>query len=263
MNQKHEGLDVAAVLGALRAEVRTQRAAEGKDKVNTALSAIERELHLCAEQLEMARVISAHWPLEGKNLYERGWALVHKVVRRYLRWYINPIVEQQNAFNDVGARSIRLLIEAHAELRGQLADLRRSRDQQTPPPSNPSSTQGEGGTADSIADLQRLIERNGRAEPPAALPDLALRPLLAQMAERASVSAHWDLGGDTLPTKARALAQKGVRQYLRWMINPIVEQQNAANAVIAEALPHLIAADAEVRADLAALRSVQHVQVSG
>ncbi len=252
MTHKPEELDVAGVLEALRAEVRAQRTNGGEDTANTAMSAIERELYHCAEQLEISRVVSAHWPLEGKNLYERGWMLVHKLVRRSLRWYIKPIVDQQNAFNDVGARSIRLLIEAHAELRDQLADLRRSHDLSSPPLPPPAR---EIVTPDT--DLQQMIERTGRAEPPAALPDLALRPLPAQATERATVNAHWDLGGDTLPTKARALIQKGVRQYLRWMINPIVEQQNAANVSVAGVLSHLIAADAELRAQLAALRARQ------
>ncbi|NTU79394.1 MAG: hypothetical protein HGA45_08320 [Chloroflexales bacterium] len=100
-----------------------------------------------------------------------------------------------------------------------------------------------------------MVERSGRAEPPAPLPDLGLRPLPAEVADRQAVSAHWDLGGDTALTRARALAQKSIRQYLRWMINPIVEQQNAANAAIAGALPHLIAADAELRARVAELRA--------
>ncbi|NTV63470.1 MAG: hypothetical protein HGA65_08035, partial [Oscillochloris sp.] len=125
MDQKTEELDVPTILAALRAEVRAVRAAQGEAEASTALSGIERELHHCAEQLEITRVVSAHWPLEGRSLYERAWALVHKVVRRYLRWYINPIVEQQNAFNDVAARAIRLLIDANAELRDQLADVRR------------------------------------------------------------------------------------------------------------------------------------------
>jgi hypothetical protein len=255
MIQNSEELDVAAVLDALRAEVRARRAAEGEGGAGTPLSAVERELHRCAEQLEITRVVSAHWPLEGRSLYERGWALVHKLVRRYLRWYINPIVEQQNAFNDVGARAIRLLIEANAELRDQLADLRRQMEQA--PPTGPAPGQIGPAPADAppAAEIQQLIERGGATEPPAALPDLALRPLPAQAAGQATVLAHWDLPGDTPRLQAKALAKKSIRQYLRWMINPIVEQQNGANAAIAESLPHLLAADAELRAQVAALRA--------
>jgi hypothetical protein len=246
--------DIAAVLDALRAEVRARRAAEGEGRSGTHLSAIERELHRSAEQVEITRVVSAHWPLVGRNLYERGMTLVHKLVRRYLRWYINPIVEQQNAFNDAGARAIRLLIEANAELRDELDDLRRQLDQ-APPAGPPPALPAPDDDAPATADLQRQIERAAAAEPAAALPDIALSAMPARAAARAAVSAHWDLGGDTSLTRARALAQRGVRQYLRWMINPIVEQQNGANAAIAEALHHLVAVDAELRAEIAALRA--------
>jgi hypothetical protein len=49
-----------------------------------------------------------------------------------------------------------------------------------------------------------------------------------------------------------------VRRYLRWYINPIVEQQNAANAAFTVALLRLIALDAERRAEVAALRASQN-----
>lgn len=113
-------IDVAAILEGLRAEVRARRAAEPQ----AAEGAAERELRHAAEEIEITRAVSAHWPLEGRSLYERGWALLNKVVRRYLRWYINPIVEQQNAYNDASARAIRLLIAQNAELRRELGELR-------------------------------------------------------------------------------------------------------------------------------------------
>jgi hypothetical protein len=117
-----DALDVAAVLESLRAEVRAARAAAGAGTPE--VGGVGGELRRAAEEIEIARVVSAHWPLEGRSLYERGWALVNKVVRRYLRWYINPIVEQQNAYNDASARAIRLLIEQNAALRRELDALR-------------------------------------------------------------------------------------------------------------------------------------------
>ncbi len=120
MSQKSE--DVAAVLELLRAEVRAARATTGAGAPE--VSGAERELRRAAEEIEIARVVSAHWPLEGRSLYGRGWALLNKLVRRYLRWYINPIVEQQNTYNDASARAIRLLIAQNAELRRELGELR-------------------------------------------------------------------------------------------------------------------------------------------
>jgi predicted nucleic acid-binding protein len=76
-----------------------------------------------------------------------------------------------------------------------------------------------------------------------------------QLRLREQVSAHWPLGGATLSQRARALVNKLVRRYLRWYINPIVEQQNAANAAFSVALAAMIQVDAERRAEVAALRA--------
>ncbi len=115
-------MNVAHILATLRAEVQAQRATYAADAV--ADDARVRDLRRAAEELEYTRVVSAHWPIEGRTVLEQGWAFVNKVVRRYLRWYINPIVEQQNAYNDASARTIRLLIEANSELRAEVATLR-------------------------------------------------------------------------------------------------------------------------------------------
>lgn len=251
--QNNEAPDVAVILEQLRLELRAQRAAQAGEEAGSTLGALERELQHCAEQLEITRVVSAHWPLEGRSLYERGWVVINKVVRRALRWYINPIVEQQNAFNAAAARSLHLLIEAHAELRDQLAELQRRG--LAPPPAAPASPSQALPLDTATEQLQGLLERQGRAELRAALPDLGLRPWPLRLRELAVVTAHWPLVGDTALTKARALAQRALRQYLRWMINPIVEQQNGANAALTAALPPLLAADGELRARLAALRS--------
>ncbi|MFV9507055.1 MAG: hypothetical protein AB4911_21100 [Oscillochloridaceae bacterium umkhey_bin13] len=218
MDHGKEAPDVAAILTALRAEVRQQRAALNNDEEGTALGAIERELRHCAEQLEVTRVVSAHWPIEGGNLYTRAWALVHKVVRRSLSWYIPPIVAQQNSFNEAAARSLSLLIESNLELRTRLATLEAAT---TPPDGSPPLSGAQ------------------PAQPTAPqVPQDELRRL-------AQVSAHQQLGASPA-----ALVQRSVRQYLRWMINPIVEQQNAANDALATALPLLAAAEAELRTRL-------------
>jgi hypothetical protein len=114
--------DVGAILEALRAEVRARRMSQSRAEPGPA----ERELARALDEIELYRVISAHWPLLGKTLPQRAINLVNKLVRRYLRWYINPIVEQQNAYNDAVARTLRLLAEAYAELGEQIADHRPS-----------------------------------------------------------------------------------------------------------------------------------------
>ena len=102
---------------------------------------------------------------------------------------------------------------------------------------------------------QAQVQEQALAEPPARFPDLELRALEPQLGLRERVSAHWPLPATTLPQRAIALVNKLVRRYLRWYINPIVEQQNAANATTTVALLALIRLDAERRAQVAALRA--------
>ncbi|KPV51201.1 hypothetical protein SE17_22575 [Kouleothrix aurantiaca] len=115
--------DVAAILAALRSEVRSQRIAQGQLEP----APLERDLQRSLDEIELYRVISAHWPLIGKTLPQRAIALVNKLVRRYLRWYINPIVEQQNAANAAITAALLAGIRLDAERRAQVAALRAAR----------------------------------------------------------------------------------------------------------------------------------------
>jgi predicted nucleic acid-binding protein len=252
--------DVGAILEALRADVRAQRLARGRAEPSPA----ERDLQRALDEIELYRVISAHWPLLGTTLPQRVIALLNKLVRRYLRWYINPIVEQQNAYNDAVARTLRLLAEAYAEL-GEQTDDRRPTTDDRPPESVASRPLSVVGSGESTTDhgprttdhgqLMSLVRARGAAEPPVRLPDLDLYAVAPQLHLREQVNAHWPLLGTTLPQRVIALLNKLVRRYLRWYINPIVEQQNAANAAFTIALMRLIALDAERRAEVAALRA--------
>src|SRR3954470_12200179 len=112
-------IDVAGILEGLRAEVRARRLAQGQ----AIEGPLERDLRRSLDEIELYRVVSAHWPLLGKSVPQRAVALINKLVRRYLRWYINPIVEQQNAYNDAVARALRLLAEAYGDLGEQIAEV--------------------------------------------------------------------------------------------------------------------------------------------
>lgn len=242
--------DVAVILEQLRSEVRARHAArEGDDESRTISRTTERQLECCAEQLEMTRVISAHWPLEHRNLIERGINIMHRLVRRFLRWYINPIVEQQNGFNDVAARTLRLLIDGYRELAVQVAESgergagsgeREESRERFSPDTHPPPT----------AELQMLVQQHSQNEPPAVFPELALPRCTAQLAAQQQVHAHWPLAGHP----GTIFTQKIIRQYLRWLINPIVEQQNMFNGTLTASMAPMIAADNDVRAVVAALR---------
>src|SRR5262245_240530 len=281
MSEEHETVptpppDVGAILEALRAEVRARRLAQGHAEPSPA----ERELARALDEIELYRVISAHWPLLGKTLPQRAINLVNKLVRRYLRWYINPIVEQQNAYNDAVARTLRLLAEAYAELGKQITDHRPPTTDQRPttddrpttirglptansqpPTPNPQPPATDYGlqTTDYSA-LMALVRARAADEPPAQFPDLALRAMAPRLRLAEQVSAHWPLSGATLLQQAIATTNKLVRRYLRWYINPIVEQQNAANAAFTAALVAMIRVDAERRAEIAAQRAHEGVK---
>ena len=113
-------IDVASILEGLRAEVRARRLAQGQAEEGP----LERDLRRSLDEIELHRVISAHWPLLGKTVPQRVVALVNKLVRRYLRWYINPIVEQQNAANAATTVALLALMRLDAERRAQVAALR-------------------------------------------------------------------------------------------------------------------------------------------
>lgn len=252
--------DVAAILEQLRAEVRAQHAARrpiGDD-------ALQRALQRSLDDLEITRVVSAHWPLTGRTLPQKAMALINKVVRRYLRWYINPIVEQQNAFNDAAARTLRLLAEAYQDLARQVAEQQEAGAQGSQSVSHTSegnvaeeraAAEIDPAAAPTYADLMAQVRKRAAAEPPARFIELELHEALTHAQSRQAVTAHWTLTGRTIIEKAVALHNRIVRQYLRWLINPIVEQQNAANEALTAALRALIRVDAAFRADVAAFRA--------
>lgn len=71
--------------------------------------------------------INAHWaivsdiPVIGSLV-----VLARRAIRIGLRWYINPIVEQQNAFNDAAVAALHELEIENADLRARIASLERT-----------------------------------------------------------------------------------------------------------------------------------------
>jgi hypothetical protein len=253
-NEPDTSPDVAAIFEQLRAEVRARRQAMQADEAHDPeRRALERQLQHSLEELEITRVVSAHWPLESRSLPQRGVNFVNKVVRRLLRWYINPIVEQQNAFNDTAARTLRLLVDAYLEL---LSQEDRSPDQHTADTAADTSTAPDEDLPPDlpIQQLQARVEERGRSEPPASFPDIDLRALPAHLANQQQVHAHWPLPASTPLQRVVAMYHKATRFYLRWLINPIVEQQNSFNTALTGAITPLLRIDAHVRAEVAARR---------
>ncbi len=117
-------LDVQAILAHLRAEVRAGQGmlADGEEP-SAALNVNLQELRDAVAEVEALRAVSAHWPLTWRTPRERAAVFVQRVIRRALRWYIAPIVEQQNAYNNAVARALTLLLQSHEQLAAQVQQL--------------------------------------------------------------------------------------------------------------------------------------------
>ena len=115
---------VEVVLDEVRERVRARRAAVGstRDADERALS----EMQAAIQDVNVNAKVNSHLPLLWEDMIVgRLRALVQRVVRRLLRWYINPIVDQQNVYNAAAAKALTLLAADNARLRreqGELAD---------------------------------------------------------------------------------------------------------------------------------------------
>ena len=81
------------------------------------------------DQVALTAVVNPHlpiaWPHWPPGVVPKGKALLQKVTRRLLAWYINPIVAQQNAFNHSVLRALQDADRRHEELTAQVTELDR------------------------------------------------------------------------------------------------------------------------------------------
>ena len=87
--------DVQEILENLQEEIRRHRLALGE------LGALEKPDPLA--QVRQHQWVNSHlpigWPVMPKGISPKLVAYAQKIARRLLRWYINPLVDQQNAYN--------------------------------------------------------------------------------------------------------------------------------------------------------------------
>jgi hypothetical protein len=111
--------EIAVILKRLKREVRNQRLQADMDQSVTMTTALV--------QVQLASQVNPHqpiaWPNWPQGLWPKAVALIQKVVRRLLRWYIDPIVEEQNHFNAAVTAALGVLIEENTRLRAELRIL--------------------------------------------------------------------------------------------------------------------------------------------
>lgn len=124
MGSHPEALDIAAIVEQLRREVRQRREGRLESSIHQLESSFDEvELARSMEEVRANQGVSAHWPIVWKTPLQALFAAIQRFTRRFLRWYINPIVDQQNAYNASVERTLTLLVAANARLREELIAL--------------------------------------------------------------------------------------------------------------------------------------------
>jgi len=117
--------DVAEVLGKLKEEIRRRRPAE-TDPVLAERTAILRRVYAT---MRVNPHLPIGWPKLPPGILPKVVAVTQKLVRRLLRWYINPIVEQQNAFNAASTGALESLVQQMERLEASVVQQEREREE--------------------------------------------------------------------------------------------------------------------------------------
>jgi hypothetical protein len=116
---RSEMKDVAGALEAIRAAVRQNAGYASAADVPPATAST------AVTELSDLAIISAHSPITWSTpVLGRAIALSKRATRLLLRWYVNPIVEQQNTFNEALVRTIATLEERLRDIERELAARR-------------------------------------------------------------------------------------------------------------------------------------------
>jgi len=106
VNKSEPKPDVAAILADLREQIRERRARLSAGDTGGARDLNLAELRRSVDSVNDTWFVSAHLPITWeRRIVGHLNAYMKRVVRLLLRWYINPIVEQQNRFNSAVART--------------------------------------------------------------------------------------------------------------------------------------------------------------
>jgi len=123
--QSREAMDVSATVEQIRRQVRQRREGQPQHSPHQLQGSFDAAgLSYSLEEVRATQGVSAHWPITWKTPLQAFFAFLQRLTRLFLRWYINPIVEQQNVFNAATERTLSLLIAANTRLREEVAALR-------------------------------------------------------------------------------------------------------------------------------------------
>ena len=111
--------DIETTLATLQEEIRRHRLALGD------LGAFEKPDPMAP--VRQHQWVNSHlpigWPIMPKGIIPKLLAYAKKITRRLLRWYINPIVDQQNAYNAAATETL-ATVQGQSEKNAQrLRDL--------------------------------------------------------------------------------------------------------------------------------------------
>ena len=108
---------VSAILNELRDSVRRHQPYGEETTADGEQGARWRQIDLLLDRLRRSYQVNPHlpiaWPEWPRGLIPKATAVAQKIIRRFLRWYINPIVDQQNNYN-------RIMLQTVTELRAHL-----------------------------------------------------------------------------------------------------------------------------------------------
>ena len=109
-------LRVAEVLQKVRSGVR-QRRAESATLAAGGMETRNGLLMLKSREYAQEPVVFSHRPRWGRLIVFARKAFFHA----FLKWYVRPLLEQQNGFNQAASRLIEDLVEAHDRALRELA----------------------------------------------------------------------------------------------------------------------------------------------
>ena len=110
--------EIRAILAELQEEIRRNRPVQGEAERASGLLAMVQERQWVNSHLPIG------WPAMPKGLINKLIAYLQKVTRRLLRWYITPLVEQQNAYNKAVTAALYAQDEASRRCLAEIEQLR-------------------------------------------------------------------------------------------------------------------------------------------